>query len=731
MAASETQIISTNTLSDGDPIHLPKTEAYWQEEPPTIYLEKLASLWMDHRSEMRQGVRYVLDKLPDGYSVWAKRRPKNDRVIDRWLYGHPDHKTFDSPNRFFPHFLHLMEHGSRIGCSCTVCWGTGSKVLPLGQAKLRTLPPSAPKPRGRPRINEPQPPLDAEGTPDIYRTLLNRLQRDGSVDTLIEEPMSLEWRVEHDNLRQSMEAFQGQPSWVPRLGELVLFVRSIESSCVIRRDQAGVHRVFNLRSQQWGTRPSWEAGVVTQVPQGTVQVQELIEPPDRSFQVNYSGFRVEPMSDPNSDQKPYSRQYKYVALFQMRPFSLLEEVLKTTEPRDRDKEDLHPTIRNARLIVATFTLVAKYRFKGTWPTAEILCKGIYVGPELLVTGDLVRLTPTSGSEVSDILSISAIKLMFSNLNEASNDDQSDGHPYNSVINIIGKGYTKDVRRAVQGCQPVRPNSGLIPGDAHDFGEWYPLQETGKSLQMPFRRVLGRCFAAQAMQLWFSAPAAPDNNSPTVSALLSTGLQQTFRDREYACKYDRRLARNGQSWLWTDTRAEALDLDTLNGVETARHDKSRDPKRWVRYVKELEGLAGPEDKAALERDAEKTRRSFGGAGSQGSLVQSALALPQKGTSDEESSGPEEGESTEEDERASKRRSSAVRTNRAPSKEIVRIDGPSDDPADGASGLGSYDSDEGLDAGDGRVRRRAREQWEAESSAGEDNDVVMLEKFHARN
>lgn len=132
-------VVPINSGSDGDSSHRPTVATHWLIDPPTIYLEKLAALWMTSRGETVPGETYILDKLPDGYALYGKPRPGNPKLVDKWLFGHPSKRYFDSPNRFFPHFLHLMDNdGDSFGCPCTVCAAVGGKIPIMGSkgAKL-------------------------------------------------------------------------------------------------------------------------------------------------------------------------------------------------------------------------------------------------------------------------------------------------------------------------------------------------------------------------------------------------------------------------------------------------------------------------------------------------------------------------------------------------------------------------------------------------------------------
>jgi hypothetical protein len=116
--------------SDGDATHRPKNAAYIPADD-SLYLEKLASRWMEARGEAVSGKAYVLQSLPAGYELYQRPR-QNGLHIDKHLFGHPGHKLFDSPNRFYTHFEYLMNNaGNSIGCPCTVCNAAGGRTLPM------------------------------------------------------------------------------------------------------------------------------------------------------------------------------------------------------------------------------------------------------------------------------------------------------------------------------------------------------------------------------------------------------------------------------------------------------------------------------------------------------------------------------------------------------------------------------------------------------------------------
>jgi hypothetical protein len=470
------RIIKINDGTDGDATHIPNTSTHRRVEPPSLYLEKLGKLWMEHRGEAQPGITYRLDRLPDGYTVWERPRPANPSHVDRWCYGHPSKKWFDSPSRFFPHFLMLMEGGSSRDCTCVNCT---KKKLPRGRppaiantsaprntSSFFTAPPPLQKPE-RPRgqlaeefdMTETQPLADAkagiyktkgrqwvegrtdeEGTPDPYRNSIDRLKVLGFLDTVIEEPMSADWRAERaGNVEGYFKKLKQVASWVPRRMEIVLIVRALQpEEKLLFHPESKRFMIFGEDGSD-PKEPLWEAGVVTQTSLTDV------ENPDVNQSVTNSGFRIEPLSNANSKEgKGVWKRYSYLRYGQIRPFNLWRNFLAGIP-----NTEWNETITNAMLVMSTLTLVKRYRFKGKWPEAKVFCRAMYLGAELIIEGDFVYLLPESDLDagVTDVMQIKSITLDMWNLDKASNDDYDEGHPYNCTARITGKIFTNTAGRA--------------------------------------------------------------------------------------------------------------------------------------------------------------------------------------------------------------------------------------------------------------------------------------------
>lgn len=492
----------------------------------------------------------------------------------------------------------------------------------------RSTPPAA---AARPREQAVK--LDAHGTPDVYRALLGRLRADERLDEPIREPHSANWLAEREPLREMLARVGRQASWVPRAAELVLFVRNIGADEEIAyNSEAQNFMIFAGKTGAWGGLAPWEAGVVGQPAAEELQLDDLTRATEKHFQLNYSGFRVEALADPNSEAKKHSKQYKYVPLHHTRPFVLWKEVL-----RGWPEKAWHPTIRHALTVTATVSLLDKYHFRGVWPAADILCRGVYLGAELVLAGDWVRLLPRNRDrKVSkEIMRVSSIALKLSNLHapadrrdddDDDDDSDDDGQPYNSCVVVTGKAYSLATTLfATDAADQIPP--GLL-----EYGVWCRLHERSARLQVPFHRIMGRCHDLEVMQLWdplnlgdgssLFVPAVP---SLSAELLLNAGLHGTILARQYSAKHYLRIE-SGRAWFWADTRVEALDLGSLNACDVGRFDADRaDPAEQREIAKLLQGAAASsaEEPAPLHKlSPAKTALGFR---SSSSMVRSALQL----------------------------------------------------------------------------------------------------------
>jgi hypothetical protein len=639
--------------SDGDPLHVPKQgSSCTQVNPPTLYLEKIGQQWQEHQGKAQPGVKYVLEALPNGYTMWQRPRTSDPKHIDKYLYGHPGHKAFDSPNRFYPHFEYLMDNnGSSIGCPCKVCAGSAprssstasSGAIPpavrtlaaipsrpsqvptqvAGPTSSRTsltpavqAPPASSNepPKGRPKLIGPgmdMTHVDLEGTPDVYRNLIDKLKRFTTIDEIIEEPLSPDWRAEQKVLPDMLQSLRQQAQWIPRSGDIVLFIRELSSGVeVLRHERTGEYRMYDEETEELLGTPQWEAGLVAEVPTEPTSITDLHRS-ESNTNVIYSGVRLEPLPNPNEPDKSLSKRYKYVPLRQTRPFILWKDLL-----HEVPQVQWHPTVINALTLTSTVSVFARYRFRGTWPAATTYCHGMHLGSEMLVVGDVVRLLPSANKLQTccvDILVIKSIRLKWSNMDKASVNDYDEGRPYTSEIYVYGSAYTSDPLAVNK--EYLSEDNAEPPKAAASYAEWYPLHPASKELAIPYTRILGRLHEQDAMSFWL-------NSDPDDRPTPDSGREGVYEARAFARNNDKRITSSpGATWWWGDDRADALNLRTINGLDVTKYDQKRDIRALRKNIKVLDSLenAKPSSKPSAPP-------SFGGRDLRRFMAPGTAALP---------------------------------------------------------------------------------------------------------
>ncbi|OJK00986.1 hypothetical protein ASPACDRAFT_26770 [Aspergillus aculeatus ATCC 16872] len=606
-----------STYSDGDRAGWPTGDRFDMPDD-SYYRRKIARLWAQKvgfyepgrfvlqclcYADINTGKEYILDTLPDGYAIFDRPRGTDPDIVscttvtlltvtkpqrDRFLYGHPLQQYFYSTVQFFPHFCHLMSRGKEP-CTCLLC----------------------------------------EKLAKRKKAAVIKLRAKGQLDEKITEPVSMDWRAERTPLREYLEKLNMLPSFVPRTGELVLWTTEYEGK-LAWNPEAGQVQIY--RHKEWHGAPEWRAGVVGQLPEEDVVLQDIVATTPKKWGPNYSGFRVETFPDPNSEDKSYSLQHKYVPMKCIRPFGAYEHFLQGV-PREK----LHPSIENALTVMASFSLLEKYRFQGTWPDAAIYCRGIFLGAEFLAVGDAVRLKP-SGCDADTVGPATAVtpNMMIIHeirleLKECDADPRSKQLAETYQVRIQGKVYTNDRERAAALLQrspnspqpppPPKPlTSDEIASTFHyvgmsGYGEWYPLH-SGALVNVSQDMILGRCYEPDAMQLLFRSPA------------LHYDLHGVLRGRAYSRATDERI-RPGKRWFWGDFRTQTLALDTLNGEDVGHYSDVRDVKMWRANLRVIDGTARAADfrdakiPGDVGRPSTKTASNFAKVGKLSKLVSTGL------------------------------------------------------------------------------------------------------------
>ncbi|OQU98760.1 hypothetical protein CLAIMM_04493 [Cladophialophora immunda] len=471
---------------------------------------------------------------------------------------------------------------------------------------------------------------DAEGTEDVFKDQIKRLEAVKGGTTGIEddiwEPNSIDWRAEHswttqnvqdwpgvDYVQRSLTLIEHQHAFVPRVGELVLFCPNfLHNHYLMLDEKTQEYKFYSFEQKCFHGSPDWRGGVVATVPSaiatdGPVDFPDIQDLPSKQTSLNTGGFRVETFPDPNNEEdKTMSKQYRYLPLRNIRPLSHWQMLLRGI-PRTK----WHASIEHAMTCMTSLSLLEKWCFKGDWPDATIRCKGIYIGSELITVGDAVRIAPREkGKGCSDVLVVESIRL---HLDEIKSEHVSADSPLlstRSYITLVGKGYTIDRRRHYK-LQATNPDSTL--GDAESvpqdevktvfrpvgsaiYGPWYPLHAPHHRYEISHDQVLGRLCEAAAVQLWTGLlqHKSANGRKGDIRPSLDYDLKGIEEGRAYATQADERLDEVNEGsllWYWADTRAEALDLQTINGLEVGKYDRLRDRdtlELWRTHLKILNG-----------------------------------------------------------------------------------------------------------------------------------------------
>jgi hypothetical protein len=416
--------------------------------------------------------------------------------------------------------------------------------------------------------------IDQDGTPDVYRNLIEKLRQHKCIDQLIREPLSPDWRAEQESMPGLLQTLKSQEQWIPRNGDIVLFVRDLpDGVSIVRHDITNQTFLYDEQKDEFLDVPQWEAGLVTETAPAPT-IADLSKPIENS-NVSCSGMRVEPIPNPNNPDKSFSKRYKYISVRQSRPFFLWKELLHKV-----DQDQWHASIKNALALTSTVSLMGKHRFRGTWPEAIIYCHGIFIGSEMLTVGDTVRLLPNNKSDqavCTDIMNIKSIRLKWSGLDKASNNDYDEGRPFNSAIWVYGSAYTTDASRSDN--QWASDPETLRA--ANEYAQFYPLHPPNKELAVPYARVAGRLYERNAMAHFLASDSEHLLD-------LDLGRGALVEARAFAQRNDERIAQTPDAtWYWGDDRADALSLRTLNSLEVSRFNLDRDVKALRKQYRVLD------------------------------------------------------------------------------------------------------------------------------------------------
>lgn len=590
---------------------------------------------------------YYLTSLPEGYAWFEMDQPAGKQVYKR-LFGHPSGRFYDSIKRFETHVWWLLD-GRKGLCECFLC---GNYRAPPGPPRPRNKLDFAERPTATPkasirrngptqalkddddmaptsfveglpmdRIRRPArglastDPVDEEGTRDVWKEVINRIYiaRDSKrgVEDDIREENSIDWLSERDSIPQYFTKVEQQHSFVPRIGELVLWCPSFPEDLFLQRDPASDrYQFYSVKDARFTDQfPQWRGGVVTAVPSrasqnGAIDFTDLLNLPEKKTSLNTSGFRVETMPDPNSTDKSLSKQYRYVPLRNIRPLSQWQLLLKGIP-----QKELHASVLYALTCMTSISLIDKWRINGDWTDgAFISAKGMYLGSELITVGDAVRLASVSSNpQCTDIMVVDTIRLYLEGLKHEYLDLDSTRLCSRSKVTLLGKAYSirsdrafsnPDYSQSTHTSAPISDEnvkSVFRPVGTALYGSWYPLHHVKDRLEVSYDQVLGRLYEAEAIRLWSGQRQQHHTSSDPAAAKsdLAFDMSSIIAGRRYATKVDERMPGlpvtdpNEIRWLISDYRAQSLDVASFNGLEVGPYFEARTPATlaaWRAHIK---------------------------------------------------------------------------------------------------------------------------------------------------
>lgn len=397
-----------------------------------------------------------------------------------------------------------------------------------------------------------------------------------------------DWRATRELAAKTLPQIASQPSFVPRVGELVLWCHTIEGE-IQQHPQSKEFRFFDPKSGRFGKHPRWLGGVIAQapVPEEPVGLDDLLTEGEKKKAVPYSGFRVECLPNPNDRDKSLTLQYSHVPMHHIRPMACWKEIMAGTAP-----DDWHPTIRNCMTALGTISQIERYCFHGTWPTAYVESRGCAYGAEMFFVGDVVRMLHEEGATtITDILHVTDLAWKYEDFRPDHHERVLPRTVSRVHAEFHGHGYTMDINRSRSrvGVDPKADNHGL-PEMVYGYGAWYHIFEPDTTMSVSCVGVFGRLYEPDAVQQWF-----PEMNA---TAWLNMGYEGIVEAKKNALEWDERMKNPAKPFLICEHRSQGLDITSFNGRSVGSMDDPYDPSLWRRVLAEIDRVPGNTNMEAL-------------------------------------------------------------------------------------------------------------------------------------
>lgn len=322
-------------------------------------------------------------------------------------------------------------------------------------------------------------------------------------------------------------------------------------------------------------RPEWKVGMVTAAPTMEHAIEELSSlSEERPAITEDMLYHIEILNVP--DAPDYVSVNARMPLHLLRPLAYWRDCLG---PLPEAK--WHPTVHRALEMASTYSIVSDYFAKAREttndslerPRATIFCRAMFVGPELILKGDCLKLPAGNGNAAMDALVVSSIKV---NLLEPSND--SDGQVPKICVHVSGHALTLDPQRARfdAGGHPMLVDTATLPPTLTSWGQWFnmtdPIDKSTK-LEIQFSRLQGRYHESAALKAWYASPATVNDSKSSELSDMTPDLDTTVLGRTSESVLTARLYSvykhpqidhdAGEQWRWASDRYDQLGYASLD------------------------------------------------------------------------------------------------------------------------------------------------------------------------